>query len=214
MSANAPKHARASKAGKARGFAKSVAGDIATRTNATVAALLALVGVTGVSGGFEEAEPEGYIFAAASQSSEPVELAVEPFDIHVRRTYMVGNARVVEIRLTLDAKRPMDWAQFMQAFDLENSALPAQEQPRFDKQSTRLAGDEPLTELPLIGMTWPNPGVPMDIALIFKDADGTNPGAAENADTLVISSMEYRKSFLDGSMRWLSGERTAEVALK
>lgn len=201
-------------AGKARGFAKSVAGDIATRTNATIAALLALVGVTGISGGFEEAEPEGYMFAEVPESSGPVEIAVEPFDIHVRRTYMVGDARVVEIRLTLDAKRSMDWAQFMQAFDLENSALPAQEQPKFDKQSARLAGNEPLTELPLIGMTWPNPGVPMDIALIFKASpDGTNPDAAANADTLVISSMEYRKSILDGSMRWLLGERTAEVTL-
>ena len=47
-----------------RGLAKSVAADIGTRTNATIAGLLALAGVTGIAGGFEEAAPEEVVTAA------------------------------------------------------------------------------------------------------------------------------------------------------
>ena len=53
-----------------RGLAKSVAADVRTRTNATIAGLLALAGVTGMAGGFEEAEPEEVV--SASEATDPV----------------------------------------------------------------------------------------------------------------------------------------------
>ncbi|QYH20293.1 hypothetical protein JKI95_05120 [Corynebacterium aquatimens] len=42
---------------------QSVAGDLATRTNVTLAALLAVVGLLGLAGGFNEAEPQGLVTA-------------------------------------------------------------------------------------------------------------------------------------------------------
>lgn len=202
-----------------RGFAKSVAGDLATRTNATIAALLAVAGITGLSGGFEEAEPEGFITAAAPVGinvvSTPIELEVEPFEIEIRRTYIVEGARVIEMRLTNTSTRPISWAKYGTAFKLEASWLPEEEQTSFTRVTQRLIDDKPITEIPFTNLTALNPGVPVDMAMIFRD-EYVEPGAAvkaAEADTLVVWSMKYKKSILDGSTTWLTEDRAAEVAL-
>mgnify|MGYP007104153230 CR=1 FL=1 len=183
-----------------RGLAKSVAADIGTRTNATIAGLLALAGVTGLAGGFEEAAPEEVVSAA--ESAQPEELDVSPLTVQVQRTYVLDGARVVHMRLTNTAERPIYAVQWRQAFDLEDSSL--EEQPEFQKIDERRTGDEDLESLPLPDNQVLNPGVPQDIALVFS-GDG---------DTLVVWSMEYRKSFLDGDKTWFAKERVAEVELR
>ena len=183
-----------------RGLAKSVAADIGTRTNATIAGLLALAGVTGLAGGFEEAAPEEVVSAA--ESAQPEELDVSPLTVQVQRTYVLDGARVVHMRLTNTAERPIYAVQWRQAFDLEDSSL--EEQPEFQKIDERRTGDEDLESLPLPDNQVLNPGVPQDIALVFSGA----------GDTLVVWSMEYRKSFLDGDKTWFAKERVAEVELR
>lgn len=185
-----------------RGLAKSVAADIGTRTNATVAGLLALAGVTGLAGGFEEAAPEQVVTAA--ETAEPEELDVSPLTVQVQRTYVLDGARVVHMRLTNTAERPIYAVQWREAFDLEDSSL--EEQPNFQKIDARRTGDEDLESVPLPDNHVLNPGVPQDIALVFS-GDGAG-------DTLVVWSMEYRKSFLDGDKTWFAKERVAEVKLR
>lgn len=99
MNEQAPKHQ------SVRGLAKSVAADFRTRTNATIAGLLALAGVTGMAGGFEEAEPEAV--ATAAEMAQPEELEIAPLTIQVQRTYVLDGARVVHMRLTNTAERPI-----------------------------------------------------------------------------------------------------------
>ena len=185
-----------------RGLAKSVAADIGTRTNATVAGLLALAGVTGLAGGFEEAAPEQVV--TATETAEPQELDVSPLTVQVQRTYVLDGARVVHMRLTNTAERPIYAVQWHQAFDLEDSA--SEEQPKFQKIDARLTSDEDFESVPLPDNQLLNPGVPQDIALVFSGEDA--------GDTLVVWSMEYRKSFLDGDKTWFAKERVAEVELR
>ena len=108
-----------------RGLAKSVAADFRTRTNATIAGLLALAGVTGMAGGFEEAAPEEVVSAA--ELAQPEELEVVPLTVQVQRTYVLDGTRVVHMRLTNTAERPIYAVQWHQAFNLEDSA--SEEQP-------------------------------------------------------------------------------------
>ena len=161
-----------------RGLAKSVAADIGTRTNATIAGLLALAGVTGLAGGFEEAAPEEVVSAA--ELAQPEELEVVPLTVQVQRTYVLDGARVVHMRLTNTAERPIYAVQWRQAFDLEDSA--ADTQPEFQKIDARLTSDEDFESVPLPDNQVLNPGVPQDIALVFS---GEGAG-----DTLVVWSME------------------------
>lgn len=188
-----------------RGLAKSVAADFRTRTNATIAGLLALAGVTGIVGGFEEAEPEEVVSASevADPVVQPEELEIAPLTIQVQRTYVLDGARVVHMRLTNTAERPIYAVQWHQAFDLEDSA--ADTQPEFQKIDALLTGDGDLESIPLPDNQVLNPDVPQDIALVFS-GDGVG-------DTLVVWSMEYRKSFLDGDSTWFVKERAAEVEL-
>ena len=193
---------KSAKSQPVRGLAKSVAADIGTRTNATIAGLLALAGVTGLAGGFEEAAPEEVVSAA--ESAQPEELDVSPLTVQVQRTYVLDGARVVHMRLTNTAERPIYAVQWREAFDLEDSSL--EEQPNFQKIDARRTGDEDLESVPLPDNHVLNPGVPQDIALVFS-GDGAG-------DTLVVWSMEYRKSFLDGDKTWFAKERVAEVKLR
>lgn len=187
-----------------RGLAKSVAADLRTRTNATIAGLLALAGVTGLAGGFGEAAPEEVVSAA--DLDQPEELEVAPLAVQVQRTYLLDGARVVHMRLTNTAERPIYALQWQQAFHLEDSSLAADAQPKFHKIDARLTGDEDLESVPLPHNQVLNPDVPQDIALVFS-GDGSG-------DTLVVWSMEYRKSFLDGDKTWFAKERVAEVELQ
>jgi len=192
---------KSAKSQPVRGLAKSVAADIGTRTNATIAGLLALAGVTGIAGGFEEAAPEEVVTAA--ELAQPEELDAAPLTVQVQRTYVLDGARVVHVRLTNTAERPIYAVQWHQAFDLEDSA--ADTQPEFQKIDARLTGDGNLESIPLPDNQVLNPGVPQDIALVFS-GDGVG-------DTLAVWSMEYRKSFLDGDSTWFVKERAAEVEL-
>ena len=192
---------KSAKSQPVRGLAKSVAADIGTRTNATIAGLLALAGVTGLAGGFEEAAPEEVVSAA--ELAQPEELEVVPLTVQVQRTYVLDGARVVHMRLTNTAERPIYAVQWHQAFDLEDSA--ADTQSEFQKIDARLTGDGNLESIPLPDNQVLNPGVPQDIALVFS-GDGVG-------DTLAVWSMEYRKSFLDGDSTWFVKERAAEVEL-
>ena len=108
------------------------------------------------------------------------------------------------MRLTNTAQRPIYASQWHQAFDLEDSA--ADTQPEFQKTDARLTGDDNLESIPLPDNQVLNPGVPQDIALVFS-GDGVG-------DTLVVWSMEYRRSFLDGDKTWFAKERVAEVLLR
>lgn len=193
---------KSAKSQPVRGLAKSVAADIGTRTNATIAGLLALAGVTGLAGGFGEAAPEEVVTAA--ELAQPEELDVSPLTVQVQRTYVLDGARVVHMRLTNTAERPIYAVQWHQAFNLEDSA--SEEQPKFQKIDARLTSDEDLESVPLPDNQVLNPGVPQDIALVFS-GEGTG-------DTLVVWSMEYRKSFLDGDKTWFAKERVAEVELR
>ena len=132
-----------------RGLAKSVAADFRTRTNATIAGLLALAGVTGMAGGFEEAEPEEVVTASevADPVAQPEELEIAPLTIQVQRAYVLDGARVVHIRLTNTAERPIYAMQWHQAFNLEESA--ADKQPKFQKTDVRLTSDDNLESAPL-----------------------------------------------------------------
>lgn len=192
---------KSAKSQPVRGLAKSVAADIGTRTNATIAGLLALAGVTGIAGGFEEAAPEEVVTAA--ELAQPEELEIAPLTIQVQRAYVLDGARVVHMRLTNTAERPIYAVQWHQAFDLEDSA--ADTQPEFQKTDARLTSDGDLESIPLPENQVLNPGVPQDIALVFS-GDGVG-------DTLAVWSMEYRKSFLDGDSTWFVKERAAEVEL-
>ena len=193
---------KSAKSQPVRGLAKSVAADIGTRTNATIAGLLALAGVTGIAGGFEEAAPEEVVTAA--ELAQPEELEAAPLTVQVQRAYVLDGARVVHMRLTNTAERPIYALQWHQAFNLEDSA--AHTQPKFQKTDARLTGDDNLESIPLPSNQVLNPGVPQDIALVFS-GDGVG-------DTLAMWSMEYRKSFLDGDSTWFVKERVAEVELR
>lgn len=186
----------------------------------TLAALLAAAGITGLSGGFDEAEPEGLVAATALSGerplAEPIEVEAAPFEIAIRRTYVVDGAWVVEMQVTNTASRPVSAPRMLTAFALQDSTLPADAQPRFGKINHRLTGTDPLTEVPFAGLVAPNPGVPLDMAVIFTDPldDPAAAGTAARADTLVISELEYRTSILDGSKSWLLGDPVAEVTLR
>ena len=190
-----------------------------TRANAAIVGLLALVGITGASGGLEEAEPEGFITASAPEGihavEQPIEMTVAPFDIVIDRTYEVDAARVVEMQLTNTESRPIPAYDLLVAFRLEDSNRDEEEQPKFVKSIVRMEEPGPLTELPAGRDVTLNPGVPMNVALVFTDppAQEENALRATEADRLSIWSLEYRESFLDGSMAWLLGELTAEVDL-
>lgn len=203
-----------------RGFFKSVAKDLATRTNATIAGLLALVGVTGLAGGFEEAKPEDFVTVAAPVAAhtlaEPVSLTVHPFEMEIKRTYALEGRRVVEMRVTNLDTRAMFPSRFLGVFALENSALPPDEQPKFVEKGFRVKDGEPVpVDEPIAWEVIANPGVPVDIALVFQDPlEEPDSGLAVAADTLVITEYRYQKSILDGTMQWLPEERLAEVILQ
>lgn len=217
MSGTGPKHA-AAPTKPARGLAASIAQDLATRTNATIAALLAIVGITGLSGGFSEAAPEGVFFADLASGTgalaEPLAVEAAPLELEIRRTYELDGARVVEMRVLNTASRPIPASRLLTAFQLQDSNVPVGQQPKFAKINHRLTSEEPLTEVPFAGLIAPNPGVPLDMAVIFTDPLDGGAGRAADADTLVISSLEYRTSILDGSTSWLLGDPVAEVALR
>ncbi|QYH20291.1 hypothetical protein JKI95_05110 [Corynebacterium aquatimens] len=50
--------------------------------------------------------------------------------------------------------------------------------------------------------------------MIFTDPLDGGAGSAAEADTLVIWSLEYRTSILDGSKSWLLSDPVAEVTLR
>ena len=200
-------------------FVVSVAGDLATRTNMTIIALLALVGITGLAGGFEAAEPEGFLTVSApigeNPREAPVELEVEPFEIAIRRAYEKDGARVVEMQVTNTASRPLPPTDFMRGFALRNSGLPEDQQPDFLEKFYRLRGEPELPDGPIGDQIILNPGVAVDVAMTFTDPlDGSGSGAALAADTLFIESREYRASILDGTKQWLDGDTAAEVKLR
>ena len=126
------------------GFVRSVASDIFTRTNVTILALVVFVGLLGLRGGFEKADPEGFIHASApvgiNALAQPVEVEVAPFDIQIRKTYVLDGSRVVEMSLTNTQSRPV--TRLLSAFDLEVSGLPEEQQPRFwsPRRAVRPAG--------------------------------------------------------------------------
>ncbi|PLA14982.1 hypothetical protein [Corynebacterium riegelii] len=200
------------------GFVRSVASDIFTRTNVTILALVVFVGLLGLRGGFEKADPEGFIHASApvgiNALAQPVEVEVAPFDIQIRKTYVLDGSRVVEMSLTNTQSRPV--TRLLSAFDLEVSGLPEEQQPRFLVSAARRSpGGEPL-ELPVYDVINPNPGVPLDIAVVFTPADEGPQGQQliDAADTLTIWTLEYKRSFLDNQMMWLPTQRMAEVSLR
>lgn len=197
----------------------SIVEDFATRTNATIAALLALVGITGLAGGLEAAEPEGFVSVSApigeNPLESPVELHVEPLDIVLRRTYVKDGARIVEVQVTNTASRPLPSFDFMRMFTLKNSTLKEAEQPKFEEKFFRLKEVGQVPEDMFGDVIILNPGVPVDVAMLFADPpDGTGAGQALAADTLFLESSEYKVSFLDGTKQWLYGDITAEVKLK
>ena len=184
----------------------------------TMLALVVFVGLLGLRGGFEQADPEGFIHASApvgvNALAQPVEVEVAPFDIQIRKTYVLDGSRVVEMSLTNTSKRPV--TRLLSAFDLEVSGLPEDQQPRFLVSAARLSpGDQPL-ELPVYDVINPNPGVPLDIAVVFTPADEGPQGQQliHAADTLTIWTLEYKRSFLDNQMIWLPTQRMAEVSLR
>ena len=201
-----------------RDSVQSVAGDLATRTNVTLAALLAVVGLLGLAGGFQEAEPLGLVTADLPADgrapAEPVAVEATPLEIEVRRSYVVDGARVVEMRLENTADRPISAPRLLTAFKLQDSGLPEAAQPKFGKINHRLTSPEPLKEVPFAGLVAANPGVPLDLAVIFTDPLDGGAGSAAEADTLVIWSLEYRTSILDGSKSWLLSDPVAEVTLR
>ncbi|OFT80886.1 hypothetical protein [Corynebacterium sp. HMSC29G08] len=200
------------------GFVRSVAGDIFTRANMTILALVVFVGFLGLRSGFEKADPEGFIHASApvgvNALAQPVEVEVAPFDFQIRKTYVVDRSRVVEMRLTNTSKRPV--TRLLAAFDLEVSGLPEDQQPRFTPSVARLSPvGEPL-ELPVYDVINPNPGVPLNIAVVFTPVDDEpqEQQRIDAADNLVIWTLEYKRSFLDNQMMWLPTQRMAEVSLR
>lgn len=211
MSGTSPKHAKT----PVRGFVKSAAGDLATRTNMTLLALLALAGVTGLLGGFDAAEPKGFFTAAAPVvGEEPVQMKVAPLDVEIRRTYVKDGIRVIEMRVTNTTPVALGPFDLLKIFKLRNSELPHDQRPEFLSKTFRITGNE----LPLDDFgeqIHSNPDVPLDIALAFYDPlDGSGPGQAAAADTLVLESYEFKKSILDGDTSWLPGDVVAEVSLK
>lgn len=204
----------------ARGFVKSAAKDLATRTNATLAGLLALVGVTGIAGGFEEATPEDYVSVvapvAAHTLAEPVSLTIHPFEMEIQRTYILEGRRVVEMQVKNIDSRAMFPSRFLGMFALENSSLTHDEQPKFVEKVFRVKNGEPVpVDEPIGWEVIANPGVPVDIALVFQDPlEAPDSGQAVEADTLAITEFRYKKSILDGTMQWLPGEGLAEVRLR
>ena len=191
-----------------RGLAKSVASDIGTRANASIAGLLALAGVTGLAGGFDEADPEGVVLTAAPEATV---LQAAPLEVEVWRSYVVDDARAVEMRLTNRADRPIHAQQWHLAFQLEYSGQD-ETQSRMQVTDHRTTGGDQLQEVPLSESLTLNPGVPMDVVVLFLAEPGAQPAA--EADTLVLRSMEYRTSFLDGNTTWLTGNTAAEVRLR
>lgn len=207
-----------------RGFLESIAKDLANRTNATIAGLLALAGITGLAGGFDAAPPEGFVSVVAPAGvnplTEPATLHVDPFDLEVTRTYIHDGARVVEMRVTNTTTRPILAFDFMRVFQLKDSTLPDDEQPEFLEKFYRIKepSEGPFTpgEYDIFGdLLDPNPGVTLDVAMMFYDPLD-NPGSeqAVAADTLFIEEYKFKKSALDGTMMWLPGELSAEVVLK
>ena len=204
MSAESPKRAKAPD--KARGFAKSVAGDLATRTNATIAGLLALAGVTGLAGGFEEAEPEGVVKVAAPLGpQEPTELKVKPLDIVIQRTYVENQKRVFEVQVTNTSSRPIS-TSYDRIFTLRDSNLPGDEQPEFPEKFFRLTPGEPIPDDPISDQTILNPGVQYDLWIVYSDPlDGSAPGSAEAADVWLLESQEYKASILEAMSNGFPG---------
>lgn len=211
MSKHAAKKPRA--LAHARGVGRSIFADFATRSNAAVAVVLALAGVFGLRGGFDEAAPEGFVSASVASQTSPVQVEAQPFEIEIQRSYIAEGARVVEMQLNNTSERPIGGTELQLAFDLEDSSKGHDEQPRFTRSINRFY-EQREGEVPRDTFVSANPGVPVDIAVIFSPGDGGDERALEAADTLVISTMEYRRSTLLDSMGWFSGIRMVEVDLK
>lgn len=199
-----------------RGLVRSAAGDLATRSNVTLLALLVLAGVAGLVGGFDEAEPKGFIAAAAPVAGdEPLEIKVAPLEVEIRRSYVKDGIRVIETRVTNTESVPMYSFDLGNIFVLRDAGVPREQQPEFLKKMFRINGSELPLEEPIGDTLISNPDVPLDIAFAFYDPlDGSGPGRAAAADTLVLESYEYRKSILDGDTSWLPGGPVAEVSLQ
>ena len=183
------------------GLAKAVVSDLATRSNLGIAAGAAIVGLLGLGGGLDAAEPHAIV--SLSSALEPVTAA--PFDINVGRSYVADGARVVELQMLNTSTRPVDVTSLNLMFSLEDPTLPAAEQPQVYAHTVRLVESVP-GQVPFGPLAYPNPDVPIDVAVIFDNAP-------EGATTLVIESLEYRTSFLDGTKQWFTKDRAAEVAL-
>lgn len=182
----------------------------------TIAGLLALAGVSGLAGGFEEAEPEGVIRAAAPLGpQDPTKLKVAPLDVVIRRTYVQDHQRFFEVQVKNSAVRPMYWGDFQGMFTLKDSSRPDDDQVQFVEKYFRLAPGEPLPKYEVGEMVVLNPGVPYDLTIVYTDPiDGSAPGSAEAADVWLLESQEYKASILDGDIQWLPGSVAAEVSLR
>ncbi|MDO5668755.1 MAG: hypothetical protein Q4G50_02000 [Corynebacterium sp.] len=173
-----------------RRVADALRADLLSRSNLKILAGLALVGVLGLFGGFQAADSDTPRYPLIDA---PSPITAAPVDVVVHGTgpitdFFGGEIDTVNLTVTNAGTRPVDALTLGQILGWEG-----QEESTF---ATTLR-----TDGSSVGVL--NPGVPVDISVQLPD------GAA----VLVINSMTWRASNLDGSMQFFDPTPVAEVVL-
>ncbi|AKK02874.1 hypothetical protein CEPID_05025 [Corynebacterium epidermidicanis] len=168
-----------------------LASGLFTRTNVLVMLAAALVGILGLQHGFDDAEPYQLQKLQLLGGSQQIE--AKPFLIEMGPAREADGKLEVPMTITMTAPRALVYATDLnQVFKLEGSdAFPQVDRP---------AGDFPRR------ITTLSPGVATEVVVSWPSTPGPK--------TLVINSLSWRKSSLDGSMIWADPEPVAEVVLR
>lgn len=178
--------------GAVRKVADALRSELLTRANLRLLVGVAAVGVLGLFGGFAPVESKTPRHALTEVLGNPV--TADPVEVLLTGTGttrdLVGDEfDTVEMTVTNTGSRPVD------AFALAQ-ILAWQGQEESTYATTQRAGGSSTGTL--------NPGVPVDISLIIPE--GPDP-------VLVLNSVTWRVSTLDGSERFFDPAPVAEVAL-
>ncbi len=178
--------------GAVRKVADALRSELLTRSNLRLLVGVAAVGVLGLFGGFGPAASEIPRHALSDVIGEPV--TADPVEVVLTGTGttsdLVGDEfATVEMTVTNTGSRPVDGFALAQILGWEG-----QEESTY--ATTQRAGGSSAGTL--------NPGVPVDISLIIPE--GPDP-------VLVLNSVTWRVSTLDGSERFFDPSPVAEVTL-
>ncbi|MEJ6014297.1 hypothetical protein WG936_10675 [Corynebacterium sp. H127] len=177
------------------GFVAYLLSGLLTRGNIALLMAVAVVGLLGLSGGFGQAAPSTLTKASAVDASGAYtpDIDAKAYRVQVGRSRSVDGKIEVPMRITITGGQPMNGSwDLNNAFTLEG----VEGYPTFE----RAADPFPRSVLTL------SPGVTTEIVGVWPDSPGEK--------TLVINSLIWRASSLDGSMQWLDPTPVAQVTVR